>query len=247
MQLGEGRDDTRRQQPVAALRSAGDDPGEFDATLRHLTRHRLLTLTGGDQGPGEGTSRADLAHEALISAWPTLRNWVDEDREGLRVRAQLADDAQVWTGMNRNPDALYRGRRLLAASDWAERHPGQLAGVEQEFLTAGHDARSASWPRPASRLAAALAAGGRALSVLLAWPACRVLAVRSANKGAAGRIANSQSCRPANETRVPSPTCRSAQRGRLRSFPPPRLGSACRTSSPAPPSPAHPHRCPRAH
>ena len=26
---------------------AGDDPGEFDATLRHLTRHRLLTLREG--------------------------------------------------------------------------------------------------------------------------------------------------------------------------------------------------------
>jgi signal transduction histidine kinase/putative methionine-R-sulfoxide reductase with GAF domain len=45
VQFGEGRADTRRQQTVAALRSADDDPLLFEATLRRLTESRLLTLS----------------------------------------------------------------------------------------------------------------------------------------------------------------------------------------------------------
>ena len=189
MQLGQGRDDTRRQQPVAALRSADDDPGEFEAALRHLTRHRLLTLSGGDQDPGQDSSRADLAHEALISAWPALRRWVDEDREGLRVRARLADDAQVWDGLDRHPDALYRGARLLAASEWVKGNPGQLTELEREFLVAGerHHAgelakareQAANQQRAARRLRWSTAA----LSVLLVLASlASVLAARSAGE-----------------------------------------------------------------
>ena len=43
VQLGEGRQDTRRPQPVSALRVPGEDPALFDATLRHLTDRRLVT------------------------------------------------------------------------------------------------------------------------------------------------------------------------------------------------------------
>jgi hypothetical protein len=58
VQFGEGRADTRRQQPVAALRTAGDDPALFEATLEHLAANRLLTVgskaTGGMKGGTAG-------------------------------------------------------------------------------------------------------------------------------------------------------------------------------------------------
>jgi hypothetical protein len=54
IQFGEGRADTRRQQPEAALRTAGEDPGVFDATLRHLVDARLLTVTGDERGARDG-------------------------------------------------------------------------------------------------------------------------------------------------------------------------------------------------
>jgi hypothetical protein len=50
IQFGEGRADTRRQQPEAALRAAGEDPKAFDATLRHLVDARLLTVSGDEPG-----------------------------------------------------------------------------------------------------------------------------------------------------------------------------------------------------
>jgi hypothetical protein len=63
IQFGEGRADTRHQQPVAALRASSDDPALFDQTLQHLADHRLVTLSGEEQAADK---KVDLAHEALI-------------------------------------------------------------------------------------------------------------------------------------------------------------------------------------
>jgi hypothetical protein len=56
IQFGEGRADTRRQQPEAALRAAGEDPKAFDTTLRHLVDARLLTVSGDERGVRDGRS-----------------------------------------------------------------------------------------------------------------------------------------------------------------------------------------------
>ena len=45
IQFGEGREDTRRQQPVNALRAANEDSELFDQILEHLVTRRLLTLS----------------------------------------------------------------------------------------------------------------------------------------------------------------------------------------------------------
>ena len=131
VQLGEGRDDTRRQQTISALRSS-EPPELFEATLRHLTDHRLLTL-GGE--PGEERT-VDLAHEAMIACWPTLRTWIAADREGLRVQRQLSEDAREWNALGRDPSALYRGVRLVTAGEWADEHRSDLNDLEREFVDA---------------------------------------------------------------------------------------------------------------
>ena len=88
---------------------------------------RLVTL-------GEGT--AEIAHEVLIRQWPTLRGWLDEDREGLRRHRRLSDAAQLWDDGGRESD-LYRGIRLAAAEEWACDHGEELNATEQAFLDAG--------------------------------------------------------------------------------------------------------------
>ena len=77
VQFGEGRPDTRRQQPRSALAGASDDATLFDLTLQQLVAARLLTLSGDDrQDP-----RVDLAHEALIAGWPQFQRWLGTTRE----------------------------------------------------------------------------------------------------------------------------------------------------------------------
>src|SRR5262249_35426746 len=75
-ELGEGTQDTRRR---VTLRELGVSPAAptTAAVLQRLADARLVTT-------GEGT--AEVAHEALIREWLTLREWLNENREALRVQ-----------------------------------------------------------------------------------------------------------------------------------------------------------------
>ena len=82
-------------------------------------------------------SDVEVAHEALIQGWETLRGWLDTDRESLRIHRNLTQDAEEWNEeLGRDEGALYRGARLVQALEWAESHSGDLNPLEGEFLTA---------------------------------------------------------------------------------------------------------------
>jgi formylglycine-generating enzyme required for sulfatase activity/energy-coupling factor transporter ATP-binding protein EcfA2 len=131
--LGEGRDDTRRQQPINSLRAVDDVPEQFFRTLQHLTDERLLTLSGKEE---EQSSRVDLAHEALIAGWPILRRWLDDDRAAELRRRQVERDAIDWQRGNGDWDALYRGSRLRAALEWRRSYQYGVSRPIQMFLSA---------------------------------------------------------------------------------------------------------------
>jgi hypothetical protein len=135
VQLGEGRQDTRRQEPIEALHSAADSPTEFETTLQHLTANRLLTLSGQESDQ----PRVDLAHEALITGWPQLHDWIRDNRDNLRMQRAVFDDAEHWDELGRDPEALYRGARLEAAGTWADAHHDELNNLERDFIQASRE------------------------------------------------------------------------------------------------------------
>ena len=49
---------------------------------------------------------AEVAHEALIREWPTLRGWLEDNREGLRLHRQLTEAAQEWSTLLRQERPL---------------------------------------------------------------------------------------------------------------------------------------------
>jgi WD40 repeat protein len=81
---------------------------------------------------------AEVAHEALIREWPTLRGWLEEDREGLRLHRQITEAAQAWVKLERDPGSLYRGARLAQALEWLADlgNASALNALEHEFLAA---------------------------------------------------------------------------------------------------------------
>ncbi len=85
-----------------------------------------------------------LAHEALLSAWPRLRDWIDADRAGLAAHRRFADAARAW-GDTADPDLLPRGSALAAAEERARQpaHRGELTRLERRFLAAAVDLRAA--------------------------------------------------------------------------------------------------------
>ncbi|MGW1602260.1 nSTAND1 domain-containing NTPase [Streptomyces eurythermus] len=132
---GEGTADTCRPVRRAELRTTGPhSAGTVDTVLERLARARLITLDG---------ETVHLAHEALITAWPRLWGWIEDDRHRLRVLRRLTEAAESWRELGRDPGALYRGTRLAEAAeafDPADRDR-ELSAVEREFLhasTAAH-------------------------------------------------------------------------------------------------------------
>ncbi|GLY52547.1 hypothetical protein [Lentzea sp. NBRC 102530] len=112
-----------------------------------------------------------ITHEALFRAWPRLRAWLDEDREGLRTHRRLTDAARTWQELGRDPDSLYRATRLAETTEWLTRARPELTGTEREFLST-----SQALHRRKARRLRWVAAGLSAL--LLATTATTVAAVQ---------------------------------------------------------------------
>ena len=124
----EGTGDTRRRVQRAEL---GDGP--VDAVIDQFGRARLLSF---DRDPATREPTIEVAHEALIREWPRLREWLDEDRDGLRLHRHLTGAVAGWIAAQRDQGELYRGARLEAASDWASVHAADLNPEERDFLAA---------------------------------------------------------------------------------------------------------------
>ncbi len=136
VQLGEGRQDTRRPQPIGALRAAGDDPALFDATLRHLTGRRLVTVSADGE-----ESAVDLGHEAMITHWPALWDWIDGSRASELTRRRIERDSGDWLRNGRDAGELYRRRKLAGALEVAAGDQAELSKNAVRFLAAGRRRR----------------------------------------------------------------------------------------------------------
>lgn len=119
--------DTRRRATFNELILKPEEEATTHAVLKALADARLI-ITGEDS--------AEVAHEALIREWPTLRGWLEENREGLRLHRHLTEAAQEWFRLNCESDLLYRGARLTQAREWASTHLDEMNDLEREFLHA---------------------------------------------------------------------------------------------------------------
>ncbi|WP_343239907.1 helix-turn-helix domain-containing protein [Streptomyces sp. SID12488] len=143
---GEGTQDTRR--PADREELDADSSPVAGVLLERLVKARLVTIDG---------STVDLAHEALIAAWPRLREWVDEARERMHLQHQLGEAARTWSALGRDPGVLYRGTRLAAAQETfaAPARAEDLNGLERDFLsssTTAHDRERLAAARTSRRL-----------------------------------------------------------------------------------------------
>ncbi len=114
VQFGEGRVATRRQQPVSALAAVGDDATLFEGTLNYLADNRLLVLSSE---PGQ-EPRVDLAHEAMLTGWPRLGQWITEYEAAEVIRRRLEDKAAEWVRLGRGEGGLLDQVELHEAEAW---------------------------------------------------------------------------------------------------------------------------------
>src|SRR5580704_1801605 len=160
-----------------------------DAVLGAFAQGRLVIL---------GDSTAEIAHDALLQAWPRLRGWLEEDQSSLILYRQLAEDTARWRQDGKDSSRLYRGVQLAAAREaarvWAAdpgRYPA-LPAAEAGFLRAsGRASTRGRWGR--RTLAGAL------VLVLLAALVEAGLAVRSARDDASRQRTEATSARLAGQ------------------------------------------------
>ena len=129
--IGDGTEDTRRH--IGRHELDATDP-DTTVVLERLAHARLVTLD---------RDGVELVHEALVRHWPRLRDWLADDRDGLRVHRRLTEAAQEWDAVDRDAGALYRGTRLAGAQEWAATRDTALTRTEREFLDASVAARDA--------------------------------------------------------------------------------------------------------
>ncbi|WP_123981721.1 AAA family ATPase [Streptomyces sp. Ag109_O5-1] len=128
VRLGEDTQATRRRGTRRQLAAESTDPGKTEESLEALVRARLVTLDA---------DTVEITHEALLHAWPRLREWLDEDRNGNLLRQRLEEDGRAWDASGHDSALLYRGSRLEQAHTWAKSADDtSLARSAMEFLAA---------------------------------------------------------------------------------------------------------------
>ncbi|MCK6592733.1 MAG: protein kinase, partial [Polyangiaceae bacterium] len=96
------------------------------AALEALVRGRLLSAR-----EVEGGTSYEVAHEALLNGWATLRDWLDAQAESRAVRQRLEAAAGEWERLGRVRDVLWSAPQLAEA---AVITPDDLHPREAEFL-----------------------------------------------------------------------------------------------------------------
>ncbi|MDX3732632.1 nSTAND1 domain-containing NTPase [Streptomyces caniscabiei] len=137
---GQGTPDTRR--PLARTDMEEWADPEVPRVVEQLTGARLLTVN--EDG-------VQLTHEALITSWPRLRDWIDRDRERLRHHRGLSEAARTWLEHGRDPGTLYRNTSLARVEELLA-DSGSLTVTERSFLLASLEAREEE-RRAAARIA----------------------------------------------------------------------------------------------
>ncbi len=98
-----------------------------------------LFITDVDQA---GEAVVTVAHEALIDSWPRVQEWVQENRDFLRLKTRLAQAAHRWRETRRDSDFLLpEGKPLAEAEDALRKRRPELEEVEFILASARHAAR----------------------------------------------------------------------------------------------------------
>lgn len=128
VQLGEGKEVTRRRVDWERLRAIADSPEQLERVIGLLagSQQRLIIVD---------KNSVEVVHEALLCRWKLLSGWIEEDLENIRISRRLEVACREWEKTYRkSDDALLTGARLAEVEEWEKRVQPHLTGDEREFL-----------------------------------------------------------------------------------------------------------------
>jgi WD40 repeat protein len=136
---------TRRRVPTSELVMSQQEDTDLLLVVRTtFINARLLTAnTVGE------TSTLEISHEALIDAWPLLKEWLGGAHETMLLQQTINRDAAEWFRYNKPVDRFYRGEQLKEALAWRKNTIVSLD--EDTFLQASFDASQKAHQRTIRR------------------------------------------------------------------------------------------------
>lgn len=95
--------------------------------IRSFTQANLF-ITDVNQA---GERVVAVAHEALINSWPRVQDWVQENKDFLRLKTRIAQAAHRWRESGKDSDFLLpEGKPLAEAEDALRKRREELEEVE---------------------------------------------------------------------------------------------------------------------
>ena len=135
-----GTDVKIRRSLPQLLAFAGEDTATGRQVVDQFIAARVLVAD---------TESVELIHDAVIDAWPRLKQWIQEDRRYTALRQQIEADAANWEQADHNSSLLYqRGRLDMVAEHDASRVAVEGLGATKVAASRPRRPRSSSPPRP---------------------------------------------------------------------------------------------------
>ena len=92
-------------------------------------------------GEKDGKATAEVAHEILLKTWPTLKRWLEDERDFLVWRGELEARRKEYdkageVGTRQQRQALLMGLPLDTAKKWLAARRGDIEPADQAFIEA---------------------------------------------------------------------------------------------------------------
>lgn len=111
----------------------GGDDSETRVALDALVKGRLIVAK---TGPND-EAVYEVAHEALLREWQTLRGWLDETREQGQFLQELEEAAELWARRGKREEETWAGDALSQAQIRVKTWEIDVPEVAREFLHVG--------------------------------------------------------------------------------------------------------------
>ncbi|HEY5938931.1 MAG TPA: hypothetical protein VIU61_29965, partial [Kofleriaceae bacterium] len=154
------------------LYSLAPGTSDVERILDQLEHARLIQKHAEPDQP----ITVEIVHEMLITEWPTLRRWLDDNHHLRAFMHELGQAARQWAARGKPADLVWHGATAQEALLHAKRHVLDLAELEREFL----DAIATLSTRRRRRRVIALVSAFAALGLVIAGGAVALVQIRAA-------------------------------------------------------------------
>jgi hypothetical protein len=129
-------DGTRAMADIGDLLALPVGSRAVQRVLDYLVQSRLLVVHKRSETEGPVV---EMVHESLIHSWPTLRRWIDEDKDVAAFLEHLRNTAKQWESKGRPQGLLWTGDAEQEARFWSRSYLGELPALERDYLDAVFD------------------------------------------------------------------------------------------------------------